>query len=299
MSIKWTTEMFADYVFNNFDDEFEVKGEYVNNLTPILMYHKKCNRIFHITPGNFKTRKRCSLCHGNFKKTTKQFKNEVFKVVGNGYEVLSEYKTAKHNVKIKHLICNHVFKVTPDDFLNGGNRCPNCAPNKPKDTETFQEEVSRITGSKYELIGDYTGSKEETAYIHHACGTVFNKTPELFLSGIRCPKCGLKKRSGENHYRYNFELTKEDRLQRDMFSGEIKKWREAIYRRDNFTCKICNQFGCKLNAHHLNSWNTHENERFALSNGITLCEQCHKTFHSIYGYGYNTKKQFKEFVASQ
>lgn len=298
MSRKWTTKMFSDYVIDNFDDEFEVKGEYVNNNTPILMYHKECGREFTIRPGNFKTRKRCSLCYGKFKKTTKQFKEEVFSLVGNEYEVLGEYETSKHNIKIKHVNCNHIYGVTPDDFLNGGNRCPNCAPNKPKTTKEFFEEVELLTDGEYELISEYEGSKTDATYIHHTCGTVFNKIPKLFLIGIRCPKCGLESRTGENHYRYNFELTEEERLRRDMFNGEIKKWRNKIYARDSYTCVICNSYGGKLNAHHLNSWDVHKEERFLMENGITLCEECHKDFHSTYGYGKNTKIQFELYRAS-
>lgn len=298
MSKKWNTKMFSDYVFENFGDEFKVIGEYVNNNKPILMYHKTCDREFTIRPGNFKTRKRCSLCHGMFKKTTSQFKKEVFELVGNEYEVLGEYITAKDNIKIKHIICDRVYETTPDSFVNAGSRCFNCLPNKPKSTKEHYEEVATLTDSEYELLGEYTGSKKNTLYVHHVCKTSFEKIPELFLIGIRCPKCGLNKRSGKNHYRYNPNLTKEERLQRDMFNGEIKKWRNAIYKRDNYTCGKCGNVGHKLNAHHLNSWNTHESERFDLDNGQTLCKTCHKEFHSKFGYGNNTKKQFEEFTAS-
>ena len=297
MSKKWNTEIFREYVFNNFGDEFRVVGEYTNNNEPISMYHKECGREFTVRPSNFKTRKRCPLCHRNFKKTTSQFKKEVFKMVGNEYEVISEYITAKDKIKMKHAICNKIYETTPDKFINAGSRCFNCMPNKPKNTDEHREEVVLITNNEYSLLGDYINSKTRTMYIHHACKTIFEKTPEVFLTGIRCPKCGLNQRSGKNHYRYNSELSKEERLQRDMFNGELKKWRNAIYKRDNYTCGKCGNFGSKLNAHHLNSWDAHKDKRFDVDNGITLCVSCHKKFHSIFGYGNNTKEQFKIFTA--
>ena len=51
----------------------------------------------------------------------------------------------------------------------------------------------------------------------------------------------------------------------------------------------------KLNAHHLNGWAWAKDQRFDLENGITLCENCHKLFHSIYGRGKNTREQYEEF----
>ena len=33
-----------------------------------------------------------------------------------------------------------------------------------------------------------------------------------------------------------------------------------------------------------------------MTNGVTLCEDCHKEFHKIYGYGNNTEKQYEEFI---
>jgi len=60
---------------------------------------------------------------------------------------------------------------------------------------------------------------------------------------------------------------------------EYKKWRKAIYERDNYTCQICGQKGGKLNAHHIKPFAKFKNLRTELNNGITLCENCHKLLH--------------------
>lgn len=66
---------------------------------------------------------------------------------------------------------------------------------------------------------------------------------------------------------------------RNRSSAEYKAWRTAVFERDNYTCQICGERGKKLNAHHLKRWVDAPKLRFELSNGITLCEKCHKKVH--------------------
>lgn len=113
--------------------------------------------------------------------------------------------------------------------------------------------------------------------------------------------CGCK-RTGENHHNWNPQLTEEERKQdRYTFAPRVKKWVKDIYRRDGWKCQLCGhkdsgKKGGGIVAHHINSFSGYEEEVTSLDNGITLCEGCHKTFHSEYGYGNNTKEQFWEFV---
>lgn len=296
---KWTQEMFVEFVSDSCNGEFEVRGQYEGNEIPVLMYHENCGREFTVRPNNFKRRRTCSLCSGKLKKTTPQFKREVKSLVGDEYIVLGQYKTAKENILIKHETCKSKYEVTPDDFLNGGTRCPICAGNRKRTNKQFEKMIKEITASEYEFIGEYVNSKTPTTFIHVSCGTVFEKKPEYFtLDELRCPKCGLERRSGENHYKYNPNLTDEEREKRDMHNGMIRKWRQKVFERDNYTCQICHKHGHVLNAHHIMSWDKYEDERFILKNGITLCEDCHKDFHSKFGYGNNNTQQFKTYVAS-
>lgn len=78
--------------------------------------------------------------------------------------------------------------------------------------------------------------------------------------------------------------------------NEYNHWRNAVYKRDNYHCIVSDCECTNLNAHHLNAWGTYIDQRYDIDNGITLCEKHHKIFHSIYGYGQNTKEQFIEFI---
>ena len=53
-----------------------------------------------------------------------------------------------------------------------------------------------------------------------------------------------------------------------------EKFRNAVFSRDDFKCKICGYSG-KLDAHHISSRNCFHNGGYVVENGITLCENCH------------------------
>lgn len=76
----------------------------------------------------------------------------------------------------------------------------------------------------------------------------------------------------------------------------MKKWRNKIFHRDNYTCQKCNnKCSGHLNAHHIiefkkildkNNINNFTKakdceELWDISNGITLCEKCHKEIHYV------------------
>ena len=113
--------------------------------------------------------------------------------------------------------------------------------------------------------------------------------------GVRCKKCYLENNKGENAPNWNPNLTNKDRLyKRHIFGYDI--WAKQVKIRDNFTCGICGgSSGCSLVSHHLEGYSANPDLRTMLSNGVCLCENCHKNFHHNYGYGNNTRKQFEEF----
>ena len=60
-------------------------------------------------------------------------------------------------------------------------------------------------------------------------------------------------------------------------SLEYRLWREAVFKRDNWTCVWCKKRGGRLEADHIKPFCNYPELRFAIDNGRTLCKSCHKT----------------------
>ena len=71
-------------------------------------------------------------------------------------------------------------------------------------------------------------------------------------------------------------------------SFEYKLWREAVFKRDNYQCIWGGkEHGNKLNADHIKPFSQYPELRFAIDNGRTLCENCHKKTDT---YGHKATK---------
>ena len=68
------------------------------------------------------------------------------------------------------------------------------------------------------------------------------------------------------------------------------KWRNNVLNRDNYTCKLCGKTKDEtiLNVHHIERYADNEELRTDVSNGITLCYECHKKV-------FNREEEFEEY----
>lgn len=75
-------------------------------------------------------------------------------------------------------------------------------------------------------------------------------------------------------------------------SIEYKQWREAVYKRDNYTCQDCGDSqGGNLEADHIKPFAYYPELRFDIDNGKTLCKDCHKKTDTYLNKGRWLQKQ--------
>lgn len=98
-------------------------------------------------------------------------------------------------------------------------------------------------------------------------------------------KAGVLKtqKYGVNHPNYIDGRSDENILRRK--DSRYKTWRTAVFERDYYTCQDCgDNRGGNLQAHHIKPWGDCPELRFDVSNGLTLCIECHRKVH--YGSKY-------------
>ena len=93
---------------------------------------------------------------------------------------------------------------------------------------------------------------------------------------------------GEKSHLWRGGITKKNILIRQ--GVEYRLWREAVFKRDNWTCVWCGArnkeglgFSVRLNADHIKPFALFPELRFSIDNGRTLCVPCHKTTDTYMG----------------
>ena len=115
------------------------------------------------------------------------------------------------------------------------------------------------------------------------CGTEFSVPPCLDRVVSCSPACrhkGNTFRRGQKvllkgPLHWNWKNGSSTERRKAMMNYDYKHWRRSVFERDNFTCQMCSRRGVYLNADHILPWSTHPDKRYDISNGRTLCLECH------------------------
>ena len=139
---------FSKEISNLVGNEYTFIEEYVNRATKIKCVHNLCSHEWSITPNNFLRGQRCPECKDKPvpPKTDTQFKDDVFKLVGDEYSFTETYINSSTKIKCIHNMqdCNYVWKIEPTEFLRG-SRCPSCNKNSSapsRDVERILKDMS-------------------------------------------------------------------------------------------------------------------------------------------------------------
>lgn len=81
-----------------------------------------------------------------------EFINRVIRQTRNEYLFLDQYKNLRTELRVKHEVCKHVYKVRPKDFLAGKKRCPKCIPSGSKGEIKIHDFLNR---NKIKFISEF------------------------------------------------------------------------------------------------------------------------------------------------
>lgn len=174
--------------------------------------------------------------------------------------------------------------------------CNLCALRKPRRGEIIK---CGTCGKEFYVQPCYINKKKycsrECAYkakmkgeplICEVCGKEYYRSPsQVKLRGTKycSKKChGIAQsisQKGADNPSWRGGVSTENHCLRN--SKQWKVWRDAVFARDNWTCQECGARSSKgnkvkLHPHHIKPFAYYPELRFEVSNGITLCYDCHK-----------------------
>ena len=171
----------------------------------------------------------------------------------------------------KCLTCTKEFAFDPYRISTAKSCSPRCAGVLKRGQKFSEETRKRMslsrTGAKHWLFGKKM-SKEYREKLSKA------------HKGIRHSKETREKQSRtkianrESSHLWKGGITEENHQIRN--SLPYRMWREAVFKRDNFTCQDCGTRGGTLQADHIEPFAYYPELRFEISNGTTLCVPCHR-----------------------
>lgn len=158
--LRRTEEEFIKEIFDLVGSEYTILSPFVTTKIKVKIRHNICNHTYEVEPRDFFKGRRCPKCAGNKRKTTNEFKEEIYSLVKDEYIVLDEYVNDKTKLLIKHMVCSNEYLVKPNDFLNGYGRCRNCLSHK--EYVLIKNNSTKKTNKKANSINNKTTKKRIT-----------------------------------------------------------------------------------------------------------------------------------------
>lgn len=231
--------------------------------------------------------------------------------------VLNPWEIPAGSSKIKIMVqCDkkdyHIYEQVASSFAKGIG-CPYCINRKvhPNDSlaALYPDIVNRWSDKNGKSPYEYSPHSESRIWLKCPFGKhndYLQKIANAVIYEFRCPDCSLEETSkrmrGDGNHFWKGGINGENDTLRHR--REYKNWRTLVYERDDYTCQCCGSRGGRLNAHHINQFSDYPELRYDISNGITLCVNCHDStecgsFHNIYGTHNTTSSQLREYILNK
>lgn len=176
--------------------------------------------------------------------------------------------------------CGKTTVVQSGNLISKTTKSCGCRLNKR--SSNFKNEINKKYGNLFviELI-----KKDNKTYYECLCDCGEKKIVwSQHLRSGKVKSCGCLKKSIKND-----KITKR--------SNKHKKWAKKILEINGNRCDKCMSKEKKLNAHHLDSYAKNPDKRYRIDNGIPLCVDCHKKYHSLYGK-IAKRKDYHEWIGA-
>lgn len=144
-------------------------------------------------------------------------------------------------------------------------------------TQHEKEYRKQYSKTKYLKFKDKILKQQHVYYVHHK-----NKIKEYNAEYNKQNASRLR----EQRRLYWLHRREDENYKRKQYPGhewrksyDAIKWRREVYKRDDLTCQDCGKTHCRVYAHHIKSGTHYPKLRFDITNGVTLCYECHVSKH--------------------
>src|SRR3990167_10759120 len=220
----------------------QCKREFSTFPSTIKKGHGKfCSQECHYSSRNGRKTKNCVQC----KKKFETYISATKRGGGRFCSLACLHLSFKNGVKIKCFQCSSVFYRVPSYFKGGKNFC---SPFCQQKNQISKIKVScKECGNKFETVQSLL-QKGKANFCSLQC---VNDNPEVRKKKSDSMKGKKHPWSlGEKSHFWKGGITPMNMKIRS--SSDYRLWREAVFKRDTFTCKECgDDRGGNLNAHHI------------------------------------------------
>lgn len=231
---KMTSEAFKNK-FNNKYDTIQIKGEFVDSLTPIEVFCNICKNIWTVIPQHALVSCGCPECARiNKIKNIELFLEQLNNKFPN-IKLIGDYKGFSTKTKFYCNNCKNEWDVMPNQLLDSMYGCPKCAHKIKAQSlrmshEEFVEKLKKINPN-IKVIGNYSTSQDKIEFLCLKCGNYWFTKPNNILQSKSCPKCN-KSHGEQNIEKYLIESNIEYVAQKtynDLLGIKYKKLSYDFY----------------------------------------------------------------------